>query len=143
MNRQDPTPGVIPAARVLLVEPDIDRARVVRAAVAPHDVTLCGSGGSALSLLERIPFDVLVAELQLPDMHARELLERVRATDPVLARNALLIAERRLSIPDEEFLDERGTPVVFLPLRPERVREEVRALAARAMLAVFALAGSV
>ena len=141
MDRMNVSTGPLANIRVLVVEDDPDLLHSIREALV-HDyrVTACVSGHEALqAMAEGQRFDVLVTALRLLDMDARTLLDGIEEHDATLRRNALLIAEQRLSIEDEEFVDEGHARVMFAPLRPLRLRQEVEALAihaARLMLAI-------
>jgi DNA-binding NtrC family response regulator len=142
MNRQRMPADALSTASVLIIEDDPNLMGIVRNAIEPnYRITACLSAREALALLDNGErFDVMITALHLPDLSAPELLQRVGEADPVLARNSLLIAKRRLSIADEEFLDDSHVRAIFVPLRTERLCDEVDALAARAALAMFDLA---
>ena len=71
---------------VLVVDDDIDTARLLRDALRrrgldAHDVN---SGGACLQRLAAEPADVVVTDLQMPDIGGIELCDRLRAEHPEL-----------------------------------------------------------
>ncbi len=77
--------------RILLVddEPDVLKAieRVIRSAL-DADVVLATSGKEALDRLEKEPFDVLVADIMMPEMNGMDLLHIVQELYPRTIRLA-------------------------------------------------------
>ncbi len=67
-------------ARVLLVHGDSDwrRLTAARLAVEGWCVSPVATGAEALASLERQPVDLILAALELPDMHGLDLVQRVR-----------------------------------------------------------------
>lgn len=61
-------------------------ARLLAACGLPWTARFAQSGGQALSSLSLQPCDVLVADVNLPDMSGVELLERVRESNPLTLR---------------------------------------------------------
>ena len=123
--------------RVLVVEDDPALLGSIESALQErHRVTACRSPQSALAMVEAGKhFDVLVCGYEMREMNGRELRARLAERDPVLAHNSLLLGHGRLSIDDEELLEDAHARVLYHPLRSERLRDEVHALAARAALA--------
>ncbi len=79
--------------RILLVDGDEDFLhRIRRAFWKSHrgwEVLLAQTARVALELLARDPVDILITEMQLPDLAGTELLSRVRACQPGAVRIAL------------------------------------------------------
>ena len=75
------------AARTVLVVDDDEAMLSLERSVlqrAGHHVLVAGSGPEALSILERESVQLLVADYFMPGMSGEELIERVRARDPIL-----------------------------------------------------------
>lgn len=70
---------------VLVVDDQKDTARMLRLYIgnAGHSVHTAGTKAAALELAGRIPFDILVADVQLPDGSGYELLAELRARAPM------------------------------------------------------------
>jgi len=79
--------------RVLFVddEPLVLRSlgRMFRVQKVPWDTQFVESAEAALDLLAREPFDVVIADLRMPDIDGVELLTRVQRTYPGIARLVL------------------------------------------------------
>ena len=124
--------------RVLAVAEDSGLYSAVSNALSSaFRLTACRSPKSALALLDLgRRYDVLVTAFQLLEMTGPHLYEQVSDHDPVLARNTLLIVSGRLNDEEERFLDLGRGRVIYQPFSPDRLREEVSVLAARALLAL-------
>jgi HD-like signal output (HDOD) protein/ActR/RegA family two-component response regulator len=79
--------------RVLFIddEPIVLRSldRALRARKVPWDVRFVESGAAALQLLAREPFDIVIADLRIPDLDGVELLTEVQRAYPRIARLVL------------------------------------------------------
>jgi HD-like signal output (HDOD) protein/ActR/RegA family two-component response regulator len=79
--------------RILLVDGDgallQERRRVFWKAHRIWEVLLAQTGLEAIQLLDRDPVDIVVTDMQLPDMEGAELLHRVRESQPGAVRIAL------------------------------------------------------
>jgi len=79
--------------RVLFIddEPLVLRSldRALRARKVPWEVRFVESGDAALKLLAAEPFDVVVADLRIPDLDGVEVLTRVQRAYPQIARLVL------------------------------------------------------
>ncbi|MGV3534025.1 MAG: ATP-binding protein [Chthoniobacteraceae bacterium] len=73
--------GAARSLRLLLVE-DHQSTRDVLARIlrrSGHEVEVAGTGAEAISLAERIQFDVLISDLGLPDLSGLDLIQKLRA----------------------------------------------------------------
>jgi CheY-like chemotaxis protein len=77
-----PEPQVYP--RVLLMEDELSVARGLQMVLSEegYGVDLAMTGGSALDTFGKKQFDLLVADLRLPDMDGMEVIKRVKAESP-------------------------------------------------------------
>jgi HD-like signal output (HDOD) protein/CheY-like chemotaxis protein len=79
--------------RVLFVddEPLVLRSldRALRTRKVPWEARFVDSGAAALELLTREPFDVVIADLRIPDLDGVELLTIIQRTYPKIARLVL------------------------------------------------------
>jgi PAS domain S-box-containing protein len=71
---------------VLVVDDDADTRSVVRRVLEREGVkvTAVGNGADALAAATRSTFDLVVLDLDLPDMTGLEVLERLRVVDPLI-----------------------------------------------------------
>jgi HD-like signal output (HDOD) protein len=70
------------------------------------ELAFANSGAEALQLCEKLPFDVVISDLRMPEMDGAELLERVQDLYPATARIILSGYSDRL-------LSARATPVAY------------------------------
>jgi CheY-like chemotaxis protein len=83
-KRSDP---VFPAAtalsglRVLVVDDEPDSLDLVSTIVQQHggEVRRAASAGEAMSLLQQIPFDLVVSDIAMPDEDGYSLIKRIRS----------------------------------------------------------------
>ncbi len=80
------TPGVpddLPSASVLVVDDDGAVCRTLEHILvsAGLEVTMASGGASALAEVQRRSFDVILSDIQMPEMTGVELLSKVRAHD--------------------------------------------------------------
>jgi HD-like signal output (HDOD) protein/CheY-like chemotaxis protein len=122
--------------RILFVDDEPHALQALRRLLHPLRVEweMCFAFGAAQALeqLRRLRFDVLVADLRMPEMSGGELLERVRDEHPSVVRIILSgHADERLS------LESVCTAHQYLskPCDPRKLRETIqRACALRALL---------
>ena len=88
-----PEPKAGPGAplHILLVEDHADTRQCMQRLLESrgHKVRSAGDAQSALEMSERAKFDLLIADLGLPDRSGVELLHELRQRDPVLPAIAL------------------------------------------------------
>ena len=83
------------ALRVLLVEDELTNRRLAQTLLADagYDVVVAVDGRAAIEALERERFDVVLTDIQMPEMDGLQLLKRIRETPdwahlPVIAMTA-------------------------------------------------------
>jgi DNA-binding response OmpR family regulator len=85
---------------VLIVDPDIEGGRRLAAALAPSATAVVGTARAAFEAIRvRMP-DLVVAELELPDMQGIDFIARVHAA-PATRNVLLLVATQRTSVRDK------------------------------------------
>ncbi|MBM3979156.1 MAG: response regulator [Planctomycetes bacterium] len=77
--------------RVLVVEDDPRLRRLMVSLLRDCTCTEAGDGKAAWALLEKQPFDLLVLDVNLPEMSGPELLARVRADEKLRERTRTLM----------------------------------------------------
>lgn len=112
---------------VLLVTQDEDRILIGRlCSELGTDVQVATSGIEALSLLEDWQADLLIMDLQLPDMHGWEMLGKVREVE--VLRNLAVIVIAEPSVTTDQSLSIAVAQVdAFLvkPLSKARIRQNI------------------
>ncbi len=95
-----------------------------------HTVSLATNGREVLELLESSPFDLVLMDIQMPEMGGVEATERIRAREkdegghiPIIAMTAHAMAGDR-----ERFLAAGMDEYISKPISQERLREAVRSL---------------
>ncbi len=84
---QDSEPSVGPVARVLIVDDDATALALMRAALrkSGFDVKATSSGQAALDLFAAMPFDMVMLDVDMPQMSGYEVCMRLRQqADPLL-----------------------------------------------------------
>lgn len=102
-----PGPGLLRAsrpARILLAEDNEINRRVAVAALCDmgHEVLLAGTGAEALAILERTPVDLVLMDLQMPELSGLDAARRIRERErgagrkiPIIALTAHAMSEDR------------------------------------------------
>jgi len=114
--------------RILVIESDPVTADVVEAAFPKeHEVVVIGSGRAALELIAiGRPFDVVLCEVDLPDMTAKELYERLEDGSPRTAlRLIFLVGEVK---PHRTFLEKPPKRYVTRPITAAALRDAIAAI---------------
>ncbi|AKT37460.1 HAMP domain-containing protein [Chondromyces crocatus] len=117
-----------PKRRVLLVEPDEgERAALTKLlGIDGVEVQHVETGGSAMNALESASPEVVVTRLDLSDMRAFELFDRMARREGQKERPLVLYTPGELSLSDEERIARLGQSLVLKHVRsPERLLDEV------------------
>ncbi len=87
-------PPRLDGLRVLIVEDELDTQELFAMALKQYgaEVTAVASAAKALSALRQSKIDILVSDIQMPEMDGYELIGRVRALEPEGIRNIPAIA---------------------------------------------------
>jgi DNA-binding response OmpR family regulator len=85
-------PGSTERRRILLAEDDEDIRSVFEMVLSEHFEVACAeTGAEALALARVFRPDVVLVDWTLPDASGGELVERLRASDPDLARVPIVV----------------------------------------------------
>lgn len=127
--------------RILVVDDDESLRRVtqVRLQKAGYEVATAEGGGEALQLLQRIPIDLVITDLNMPGINGVALLQRVKAEYPekivvlVTAYGTVESAVEAMKLGAYDYIlkpinSEALHHTVSRALEHERLREEVRTL---------------
>ena len=72
---------------ILVIDDDVARLKALSAGLGAmgHSVTTAATGREALALLGKQPFNIVIAEIKLPDVSGREILETTKELNPEVA----------------------------------------------------------
>ena len=123
-----PTPHV--GTRILLVDDEAPLARALANALrGQHDVHVENSGRAAMELLSRDSgYDVILCDLEMPDVSGTALFEWLEAERPQLARRVVFMTGGAFTRRSREFLRRTERPVLEKPFAPEELESLLAAL---------------
>jgi len=113
--------------RVLVVDDERDVLHVLEEGLRSDKLLVypAQGGEEAFRQMERRKFDLILADVKMPQMDGREFYRRVREMDPELARRIVFITGDVLNPATREFIDQTGNASVMKPFSLEKVREVV------------------
>lgn len=94
LERTANVPRALPPLRVLLVEDNLINQRLAVALLKKwsHEVHVANNGQEALAILETLPFDVVLMDLQMPVMGGLEATTRIREREQGTSRRIPILA---------------------------------------------------
>jgi CheY-like chemotaxis protein/signal transduction histidine kinase/HAMP domain-containing protein len=113
--------------RLLVVEDNQAEQMSIRELLGHDDIEIvnAGSGGEALSVLQRAPCDCVVLDLRLPDMSGFEVLERMRAEPALVEVPVVVFTGRELTAEEDAQLHTMARSIVVKGVEsPERLLNE-------------------
>jgi DNA-binding response OmpR family regulator len=111
---------------ILIVDPDQEAGRRLAESLAPNLVAVVGSAHAALDAMRfRLP-DLIVTELDLPDVSGIEFIARIHAA-PATRHVLLLVATKRTSVRDKVAAFQAGADDYLVkPLNPQQFVDHVQ-----------------
>jgi DNA-binding response OmpR family regulator len=111
---------------ILIVDPDQEAGRRLAESLAPNLTAVVGSAHAALEAMRfRLP-DLIVTELDLPDVSGIEFIARIHAA-PATRHVLLLVATRRTSVRDKVAAFQAGADDYLVkPLNPQQFVDHVQ-----------------
>jgi len=113
----------------------VDDSRVMRdmivaclRAVADTQFVHASSGLEAIERLSLAPFDLMVLDLNMPDIGGIEVLEFVRSQDTLRSLPVLVVTTRGDEQSREQVLRAGATSFLAKPFTPDSIIAEVRAI---------------
>ena len=97
-------------------------------AIAGTSFVQASSGLEAIERLSLAPFDLMVLDLNMPDVNGVEVLEFVRSQDRLRALPVLVVTTRGDDGSRERVLEAGATGFLAKPFTPDAIIAEVRAM---------------
>ena len=117
--------------RILVVEDSFSMRAFVRSALESGDPAIEGvevveasSGFDALRLLPRGPYDLVISDINMPDINGLELVRFIRKSDQHKNTRVLLISTQSSQRDRERGLSLGADAYLTKPFSPESLREE-------------------
>jgi signal transduction histidine kinase len=132
-------PAAAPAAahrraRILLVDDEADVAEVNGEILASrgYEVDVTSSAREAIAMMRERSYDLVLSDLNMPDIDGRGLFEAVTAEFPELLPRTAFITGDTMGRASQRFLEEAGRPFVEKPVSPRELCDFVSGLLAAA-----------
>jgi len=122
-----------PRARTILVVDDEEEIRETLADILTHErhrVVTAASGREALDRLAAQRYDVIFADMRMPDIDGRALYREIEQRWPRQAARVVFVTGDMLTTALREFVAESGRPLIEKPFHPSDVRRVVVELGA-------------
>jgi two-component system chemotaxis response regulator CheY len=118
---------------ILIVDDSPTIRRMVRASLAPlgGDFAEASSGLDAIEQLALNPIDLMVLDLNMPDMHGVEVLGFVRANSKFLQLPVIVLTTRDDDASRNAAMQAGATTYLTKPFTPQTLLQEVRTLLGR------------
>jgi len=117
--------------RILVVEDSFSMRAFVRSALESGDPALDGvevveaaSGFDALRLLPRGPYDLVISDINMPDINGLELVRFIRKSDQHKHTRVLLISTQSSQRDRDRGMSLGADAYLTKPFSPESLREE-------------------
>ena len=113
-----PARASLPALKILVVDDDTAHRDALTQLLKRdgHDVASVGDGLAAIARLRGRPsFDVVLADLQMPQLGGRGLYEQMSESNPQVARRFVFMTGDRARPETQQFLSSCGQPSVMKP----------------------------
>ncbi|MGI9402293.1 MAG: ATP-binding protein, partial [Rhizobiaceae bacterium] len=118
------------AACVLVVDDEVDVADLIAEILrkdgcqVKHAVT----GAAAMKLLQENEFDVVLSDLNMPEMDGRELFESIRSQYPQLMDSIAFVTGDAMGPSSQKLLAEAGCQFLEKPISPAELRDLVQGM---------------
>ncbi len=122
-----------PGSRNILVvddEPEVGETLAEILTRARHRVTMVSSGREALECIAVARFDVIFADMRMPDIDGRALYGEIERRWPGQAARVVFVTGDMLTATLREFIAASGRPLIEKPFLPSDVRRMVGEIAA-------------
>lgn len=125
----------LPALKILVVDDDAAHREALTLLLRRdgHDVAAVEDGMAAMARLRgpRVTFDVVLADLQMPQLGGRGLFEQISEASPQVARRFVFMTGDRARPETQAFLEACGQPSVLKPYELGELLAAIRIAAGR------------
>ena len=120
--------------KILIVDDEAEIREILSEilAGAQHRVAAVGSGREALERMAAERYDVILADIRMPDLDGRTLYREIERRWPEQAARVVFVTGDSLTSTLHEFASECGRPVIEKPFVPTDVRRMVAEIAGAA-----------
>lgn len=126
MTAGHPIPGYPKAILAVDDDPVLRAFADVELSVSGARVTTAEDGAKALAKIEQQAFDVVVLDLEMPNMNGFELLKRLRAMDHTRELPVVILTSREDADCAVKAFEAGATAYAMKPVNWERLRQRVR-----------------
>lgn len=114
-------------ARILVVDDEpIVGAAIRRTLHREHDVTVAHGGREALELISKAEFDLILADVLMPEISGIDLYELLKQSNPSTSDRMVFITGGAFTTMARQFLESVPDRTLEKPFEPERLRAFVR-----------------
>ncbi len=121
--------------RILIVEDSPTMRALLNSALedleVPVKITEASSGFEALRCLPREPFDLIVTDINMPDINGLELVSFAKSNDAYRSIPLIIVSTERTERDRERGLELGADAYLAKPFEPETLREVVADLLSR------------
>ena len=112
---------------ILVIDDEADVAELIAEILTAngHKVAKAHSGLSALRMLGRATFDIILSDLKMPNLDGPSLFHELKESDPEMIGRLAFVTGDTMSPKAREFLQSSGRPYIEKPIRPEDLRDLV------------------
>lgn len=114
-------------AHILVIDNDVYLLELLTRTLqsAGYNVDTTSQAQTALTKLDESNYDLIVCEVNMPEMKGLELFEQAQKQIPNLAKQLIFISGNSLNSITYQFLDESGIPYLAKPFKPNELIEKV------------------
>jgi CheY-like chemotaxis protein len=113
-------------ARIMVVDDEPLVAKALARMLSAYDVVIATDGATALDVLQKGRFDVVLCDVMMPGMTGMELFEAAVRQHPELARRFVFLTGGTFTPEAREFLDRAGTRRVEKPFDLDALTHVIR-----------------
>ena len=121
--------------RILIVEDSPTMRALLNSALedleVPVKITEASSGFEALRCLPREPFDLIVTDINMPDINGLELVSFAKSNDAYRSIPLIIVSTEKTERDRERGLELGADAYLVKPFEPENLREVVVSLLSR------------